>query len=58
MLGNFKFKILYFDINIILSYTIISYSIVLDVQYGVYVEISGFWQGQEIWSSDIYEQSF
>jgi hypothetical protein len=28
------------------------HSIVLDVQYGVYMEISGFWQGQEVWSSD------
>jgi hypothetical protein len=35
----------------------ISYSIIWDVQYGVYVEISGFWQGQKAWSCDIYEQS-
>jgi hypothetical protein len=35
----------------------ISYSIVWDVQYGVYVEISAFWQGHEVRSSDIYEQS-
>jgi hypothetical protein len=24
--------------------------------YGVYMEISGFLQGQEVWSSDINEQ--
>jgi hypothetical protein len=30
----------------------ISYSIVLDVQYGVFVEISGLWQGQGVWVSD------
>jgi hypothetical protein len=34
-----------------------SYSIVLDVEYGVYMEISGFWQSQEDWSFDEYEQS-
>jgi hypothetical protein len=34
-----------------------SHSIVLDVQSGVYVEISGFWQRQEVWSTDTYEQS-
>jgi hypothetical protein len=65
MTGNFiynwfsviLFKILYFNITWTLSYTIISYSIVQDVQYGVYVDISAFWQGQEVWSSDNYEQS-
>jgi hypothetical protein len=53
----FKFKILYFDINWTLSWSVISYSLVLDVEYGVYVEIHGFWQPQEVWSSDTYEQS-
>jgi hypothetical protein len=27
------------------------------VQHAVYVEISGFWQAQEVWGSDIYDQS-
>jgi hypothetical protein len=27
------------------------------VQSGVCVDISGFWQGHEVWSSDIYGQS-
>jgi hypothetical protein len=65
MTGNFiynwfsviLFKVLYFDITSTLLYTIILYSIVWDVQYGVYVKISAFWQGQEVWSSDIYKQS-
>jgi hypothetical protein len=51
------FKILYFDITWTLTYAIISYSIVWDVQYDVYIEISGIWKCQEAWSSDIYKRS-
>jgi hypothetical protein len=35
----------------------IPYTILWDVQYGDYLDISGFWQGQGVWSSDTYEQS-
>jgi hypothetical protein len=45
-------------ISILLElHTDIPYFIVWDVQYGDHVEICGFWQGQGVRSSDIYEQS-
>jgi hypothetical protein len=38
-------------LNQIYCKSIIFYPIVLDMCYGVYVEISEFWQRQNVWSS-------